>query len=243
MVTDILCRAWEEEKQEIDLSVFQGDYTRYVFDKEDICVVGVPSFGGRVPKAALDAVRQMKGGGAQAVPVAVYGNREYDDNPFPYGGSSVNKMRKRASIRGRSGELQCQIKHCCVPEFSGVQSAFFVNAVQFVLECILVKKQPAAGVPQRHVLLKVGRKKRYVLPIQRIQGFVEIFCPTSFIYGGEYQLQGKVVKDSIMPGSGGGDAFQRGGSRTAGIRQLKDRTAFSHGHFQLSVLGDRKLFQ
>ena len=66
MVTDILCRAWEEEKQEIDLSVFQGDYTRYVFDKEDICVVGVPSFGGRVPKAALDAVRQMKGGGAQA---------------------------------------------------------------------------------------------------------------------------------------------------------------------------------
>lgn len=78
-VTDILCRAWEEEKQEIDLSVFQGDYTRYVFDKEDICVVGVPSFGGRVPKAALDAVRQMKGGGAQAVPVAVYGNREYDD--------------------------------------------------------------------------------------------------------------------------------------------------------------------
>ena len=45
MVTDILCRAWEEEKQEIDLSVFQGDYTRYVFYKEDICVVGVPSFG------------------------------------------------------------------------------------------------------------------------------------------------------------------------------------------------------
>ena len=79
-VTDILCRAWEEEKQEIDLSVFQGDYTRYVFEeRSDICVVGKFRLSWEVPRRPWMRLRQMKGGGAQAVPVAVYGNREYDD--------------------------------------------------------------------------------------------------------------------------------------------------------------------
>ena len=66
-VADMLGSAWREEKQEIDLSVFGKDYTGYVFEKEDICIVGVPSFGGRVPEAALNALGQMKGCGAQAV--------------------------------------------------------------------------------------------------------------------------------------------------------------------------------
>ena len=78
-VTDILCSVWEEEKQEIDLAVFGADYKRYTFEKEDICIVGVPSYGGRVPKAALDALGQMNGRGARAVLAAVYGNRAYDD--------------------------------------------------------------------------------------------------------------------------------------------------------------------
>lgn len=78
-VIDILSSVWEEEKQEIDLSLYGADYTGYVFEKEDICIVGVPSFGGRVPKAALDTLKQMKGRGAQTVLGAVYGNRDYDD--------------------------------------------------------------------------------------------------------------------------------------------------------------------
>ena len=78
-VADMLGSAWREEKQEIDLSVFGKDYTGYVFEKEDICIVGVPSFGGRVPEAALNALGQMKGCGAQAVLAAVYGNRDFDD--------------------------------------------------------------------------------------------------------------------------------------------------------------------
>lgn len=78
-VADMLGSAWREEKQEIDLSVFGKDYTGYVFEKEDICIVGVPSFGGRVPEAALNALGQMKGCGARAVLAAVYGNRDFDD--------------------------------------------------------------------------------------------------------------------------------------------------------------------
>ena len=46
---------------------------------EDVCLVGVPSFGGRVPKAALDRLAAISADGAKAVAVAVYGNRHYDD--------------------------------------------------------------------------------------------------------------------------------------------------------------------
>lgn len=46
---------------------------------EDFCLVAVPSFGGRVPKAALEHLHALHGNGARAAAVAVYGNRHYDD--------------------------------------------------------------------------------------------------------------------------------------------------------------------
>ena len=49
------------------------------FLKEDICFVGVPSYGGRVPEIALERMANFEGNGAQAVPVIVYGNRAYED--------------------------------------------------------------------------------------------------------------------------------------------------------------------
>lgn len=55
------------------------DFTRYSFDSEDLCLIGVPSYGGRVPEAALERLRQMAGNGAEAVIIAVYGNRDFDD--------------------------------------------------------------------------------------------------------------------------------------------------------------------
>ncbi|MBQ7858990.1 MAG: 4Fe-4S binding protein, partial [Faecalibacterium sp.] len=46
---------------------------------DDICLIGVPSFGGLVPMPALQRLAAMTGGGAKAVLVAVYGNRAIDD--------------------------------------------------------------------------------------------------------------------------------------------------------------------
>ena len=46
---------------------------------EDLCVISVPSYGGRVPGIALERLRKICGCGAKAVLVCVYGNREWDD--------------------------------------------------------------------------------------------------------------------------------------------------------------------
>lgn len=49
------------------------------FKEDDICFVSVPSYGGRVPSIVSSRLSQMHGENAMAVPIAVYGNRAYDD--------------------------------------------------------------------------------------------------------------------------------------------------------------------
>ncbi|MBR5269937.1 MAG: 4Fe-4S binding protein [Anaerotignum sp.] len=74
---DLLSDAWKE-KAEIDLMDRKADFTKN-FTEEDICLVAVPSFAGRVPAAATERLKQMQGGGAKAILVVVYGNRAYED--------------------------------------------------------------------------------------------------------------------------------------------------------------------
>ena len=76
---DLLMRPLEGEKQEIDLCRRALDFSAWKFRKEDICVIAVPSYGGRVPALAADRLRKMDGGGARAVLAAVYGNRDFED--------------------------------------------------------------------------------------------------------------------------------------------------------------------
>jgi len=75
---DLLSAAWKE-KTEINLMKRRDDFTKYVFTAEDICLVAVPSFGGRVPAIATERLQMMQGGGAKAILVVVYGNRAYED--------------------------------------------------------------------------------------------------------------------------------------------------------------------
>lgn len=74
-VLDLLCTA----DQQIDLSVADYDYSQHTFQPDDICLIGVPSFGGRAPALALQHFAQMHGNGAAIVLVAVFGNRAYED--------------------------------------------------------------------------------------------------------------------------------------------------------------------
>ena len=50
------------------------------FTPQDLVVLGVPVYAGRVPNLILPYIRDMiRGGGALAVPVVLYGNRNFDD--------------------------------------------------------------------------------------------------------------------------------------------------------------------
>ena len=76
---DCLASVFAPEPQEIDLTVFSADNTNVSFSRNDICIVAVPSYGGRVPAPAADRLAGMSGNGAKAILTAVYGNRAYED--------------------------------------------------------------------------------------------------------------------------------------------------------------------
>ena len=76
---DFLSAAFGQPVREIDLTVPDTDYSRFSFCAGDICVIAVPSYGGRVPAAAVSRLAGMSGNGAKAVLMAVYGNRAYED--------------------------------------------------------------------------------------------------------------------------------------------------------------------
>ena len=49
------------------------------FNDNDLVIIGVPVYAGRVPNILLNYLNSVKGNGAKAVCVVVYGNRNYDD--------------------------------------------------------------------------------------------------------------------------------------------------------------------
>lgn len=49
------------------------------FAEEDVVIIGVPVYAGRVPNVLLKYLNSITGNGALAITVVVYGNRNYDD--------------------------------------------------------------------------------------------------------------------------------------------------------------------
>lgn len=76
-VSDILStHLFQGGYQEIDLC---REPEALVLNEEDVCIVSVPSYGGRVPAAAVERLKKISSVGAKAVLCCVYGNREWED--------------------------------------------------------------------------------------------------------------------------------------------------------------------
>ena len=50
-----------------------------VMNHDDIVILGVPVYAGRVPQIAAERLKAIQGQGQKAIAVCVYGNRDYDD--------------------------------------------------------------------------------------------------------------------------------------------------------------------
>lgn len=65
--------------EDIDFTPPQARLAAYSFGEDDIVVFGVPVIAGRVPNVLLGFLDTLQGGGSAAVPVVLYGNRNFDD--------------------------------------------------------------------------------------------------------------------------------------------------------------------
>lgn len=67
------------EIKNIDFTLPEARARAVFFGKEDIVVIGVPVYAGRVPNVLLKYLKTVAGNGATAIAVVLYGNRNYDD--------------------------------------------------------------------------------------------------------------------------------------------------------------------
>ena len=78
-VADIITNEWGMPVSKIDLSDAKTDYPALSLTKEDIAVIAVPSYGGRVPALAAQRISKIHGNQTRCIIVCVYGNRAYED--------------------------------------------------------------------------------------------------------------------------------------------------------------------
>lgn len=78
-IADILTETLSECSSIIDLTDSSTDFSDCIVPPENIAVIAVPSYGGRVPQTAAARLSAIKGNNAKAIIICVYGNRAYED--------------------------------------------------------------------------------------------------------------------------------------------------------------------
>ena len=76
-VAEIFANAFADEYRNIDLT--DVNFEGCSLEENDVCIVSVPSFGGRVPVEAAKRMAKLTGNGAKAILITAYGNREFED--------------------------------------------------------------------------------------------------------------------------------------------------------------------
>lgn len=91
-VSSMLSRALTDETVEVDLTAREVDFGQVELSPEEVALIAVPSYSGRVPAIAATRLAAMHGNGARAVLLCVYGNRAYED--------TLVELRDKASGAG-----------------------------------------------------------------------------------------------------------------------------------------------
>ena len=78
-VANIVAKGTKLDAEEIDLIKEPDKIKKAQFKKDDVCLVGVPSYGGRIPSVITEMFRNVKADGTKAILAVVFGNRAIDD--------------------------------------------------------------------------------------------------------------------------------------------------------------------
>lgn len=108
---NLLTKEFSADVRVVDLMDRKADFSALPFTQEDLCIVAVPSFGGRVPVPAVHRLARMQGNGAKAILMAVYGNRAIDDTLL-----ELKDVLTQAGFRPVAA-LEAVAQHSIMPQF------------------------------------------------------------------------------------------------------------------------------
>lgn len=78
-VCEYICEGIDGKAVVTDLCVKEGQIILPDIQEEDLAIVAMPVFAGRVPALAVERFKRIQSNNARCVVIAVYGNRAYDD--------------------------------------------------------------------------------------------------------------------------------------------------------------------
>jgi ferredoxin/flavodoxin len=78
-IADVIADKLGAARETYDFTRPQARENAPCFEPDDLVVFGTPVYAGRVPNVLLKYLETISGNGAAAVPVVLYGNRDYDD--------------------------------------------------------------------------------------------------------------------------------------------------------------------
>lgn len=93
-VSGLVSEALGRDAAIIDLTDSGLDFRAVSMTEDDVAVISVPSYAGRVPAVVVDRLGMVRGNGARAVLVCVYGNRAFEDTLV-----ELEDIAKRAGFR------------------------------------------------------------------------------------------------------------------------------------------------
>ena len=73
---------FDAQQEEIDLTPYENRDNAYSFDENELVIIGMPVYGGRVPITAEDRIKLLRGNNTPAVLAATYGNIHYSNAVF-----------------------------------------------------------------------------------------------------------------------------------------------------------------
>ena len=78
-VADIVAKTFEKDIEIVDLMKADFSFDSVEISEEDLCIIAVPAYGGRIPAPTVPRISSLEGNGAKTVLVAVFGNRVIDE--------------------------------------------------------------------------------------------------------------------------------------------------------------------
>lgn len=78
-VSDILKNGIGGVWIDVNLCLPENQISLPDISRDDVCIIAVPSFSGRIPEIAAARLNKLSANNAKAILVCVYGNREYED--------------------------------------------------------------------------------------------------------------------------------------------------------------------
>ncbi len=139
-VLDIICSVWDCQKEFIDLSSISKTDFSVSFEENDVCMVAVPSFSGRVPQFIIPLLQRLHGNKAKAILIASYGNRAFDDTLL-----ELKDTMEQAGFLCYSA-IAAVTRHSILPEYGAGRpdSDDIAQLKQFSLQCQAALTKPFA---------------------------------------------------------------------------------------------------